>query len=108
MTREATQHARTDALTGLNNRLAFIEAATIALALCKRHARPVALVYLDLDNFKQVNDARGHAEGDYVLRKCAATMLAQSRITDIAARLGGDEFVIFLPETGREEAFAFC
>lgn len=108
VTEKASQHARTDALTGLNNRLAFIEAANIALTLCKRHVRPVALVYFDLDNFKQVNDTHGHTQGDNMLRKCATILLEQTRETDVAARLGGDEFVIFLPETSHQEGFSFC
>jgi diguanylate cyclase (GGDEF)-like protein len=104
--RKEQSHSRTDSLTGLKNRLAFIEQARVALALCKRYARPVSLAYIDLDNFKNVNDSLGHARGDALLQKCG-TMIAESlRASDIAARIGGDEFVVFLPETNAENALA--
>jgi diguanylate cyclase (GGDEF)-like protein len=90
---------RTDTLTGLSNRRAFIDAAKIAVQLCRRHARPVALAYIDLDNFKHVNDSLGHDVGDDYLRKCAAVIHDSLRASDLAARIGGDEFVVFLPET---------
>ena len=104
--RKESANNRTDALTGLKNRLGFIEQSSLALSLCTRHARPVALAYLDLDNFKQVNDSLGHARGDVVLQKCGSVIAQSLRTTDIAARFGGDEFVIFLPETTAENAVA--
>ena len=103
--RDEQSQSRTDPLTGLDNRKAFVEKAGVALAVCKRYAHPVALAYIDLDNFKQVNDSRGHARGDELLRKCAAIIGRSLRTSDIAARLGGDEFVVFLPETTAESAW---
>ena len=90
--------SRTDPLTGLNNRRAFLDMAELALALCKRRGGPVSLAYLDLDNFKHVNDAFGHECGDQLLRQCSTLISQQIRASDIAARLGGDEFAVFLPD----------
>lgn len=95
---------RTDHLTGLKNRLGFIEHATAALSLCNRHGRPVALAYIDLDNFKDVNDSLGHARGDDLLRTCGRLIGESLRASDIAARLGGDEFAVFLPEASADSA----
>jgi diguanylate cyclase (GGDEF)-like protein len=104
--RKERSHSRTDYLTGLRNRLAFVEQASFALLLCKRNARPVALAYIDLDNFKNVNDSLGHARGDALLQKCGTVITESLRETDISARIGGDEFVVFLPETNAENAVA--
>ncbi|MGA7181116.1 MAG: GGDEF domain-containing protein [Thiobacillaceae bacterium] len=102
--RKEQSHSRTDYLTGLRNRLAFVEQARLTLSLCRRNARPVALAYIDLDNFKSVNDSLGHARGDALLQKCGTVIAESLRATDIAARIGGDEFVVFLPETKAEDA----
>lgn len=101
-------NSRTDILTGLRNRLAFSEQASMALSLCKRSARPVALAYIDLDNFKNVNDSLGHARGDTLLQTCGKVITESLRATDIAARIGGDEFVVLLPETTADDAVALC
>lgn len=98
--------SRTDALTGLNNRRGFTDYATAALSLCRRHHRPVALAYIDLNKFKQINDTLGHARGDALLTACGRLIGEFSRESDIAARLGGDEFAVFLPETNAENALA--
>ncbi len=98
----------TDVLTGLRTRRAFVDQAGSTLALCKRYQRPVALAYLDLDNFKNVNDSLGHAQGDALLGKIGSVIASSLRATDIAARIGGDEFVILLPETDAAKAAAFC
>ena len=98
--------SRTDALTGLKNRRAFVEDANIVLSRCRRHAHPVSLAFIDLDDFKRVNDSLGHAAGDDCLRKCGEVIRESMRAGDIAARLGGDEFVIFLPETTARQAAA--
>ena len=96
--------ARNDALTGLRNRHGFFEAASGPLALCTRHGRPVALVFIDLDHFKRANDTLGHAAGDDLLREGGRIVQASIRGSDIAARLGGDEFVVLLPETSAGDA----
>ncbi|HEU5089986.1 MAG TPA: GGDEF domain-containing protein, partial [Roseiflexaceae bacterium] len=96
--------ARYDALTGLLNRFGFDEAATVEIRRALRARRPLAIAYVDLDNFKQVNDRLGHSAGDRLLAALAATMRQSLRITDIVARIGGDEFVLLLPETGDEAA----
>ncbi len=91
--------SRTDALTGLPNRLSFQNHAGILLSFCTRKKLPVSLAFIDLDNFKQVNDGFGHHEGDRILIKAAEILAANFRSSDLLARLGGDEFVIFLPDT---------
>ena len=96
--------SRVDALTGLANRRALHEQADLVLALARRHARPTTLVYIDLDNFKAVNDSQGHAAGDELLRTVADRLRASVRVSDIVARLGGDELALLLPETDRAAA----
>ncbi len=91
--------ARTDGLTGTLNGRAFREEAMSMLGLAARHGRPIALAYIDLDNFKTVNDTLGHDEGDRALKIVAAVLRESVRHTDIVARLGGDEFALLLPET---------
>jgi len=88
--------SRTDGLTGLLNRRAFHESLDLRLTQQRRHERPGALLYIDLDNFKAVNDVRGHAEGDAALRALADYLTEKSRAGDLVARLGGDEFAIVL------------
>ncbi|MBK8171256.1 MAG: diguanylate cyclase [Sandaracinaceae bacterium] len=96
--------ARTDVLTSLSNRLAFFEAVERELERTKRTKRALSLAYIDLDHFKQVNDERGHEEGDRVLCAVAQCMRDVVRALDVPARLGGDEFALLLPETGSEGA----
>jgi diguanylate cyclase (GGDEF)-like protein len=96
--------SRTDPLTSLLNIRAFYEEAAWILALCRRKGRPVTLAYLDLDNFKAVNDAMGHHAGDDLLRRVAALLRASTRPTDLCARLGGDEFAVLLPEVDPRDA----
>ena len=95
---------RTDPLTGVGNRRAFLELAGLSLALSKRHGEAASLAYLDLDNFKHVNDAFGHDYGDQLLRHCSTLIVQRLRSSDTVARLGGDEFAIFLPETDAKSA----
>jgi diguanylate cyclase (GGDEF)-like protein len=90
--------AMTDALTNLRNSRGFYEIGVYEFVRHKRARKPLALAYIDVDNFKEVNDTLGHAEGDHVL-KSIAQLLASGRSTDIPGRMGGDEFVILLPET---------
>jgi diguanylate cyclase (GGDEF)-like protein len=88
-----------DQLTGVSNRNSFFILAEQLLIQAKRYNRPFTLAFIDLDNFKLVNDRHGHHEGDRVLVTVAAIMQASLRHADIVARIGGDEFVVLLPET---------
>lgn len=96
--------ARVDPLTGALNQRAFDEESARVLALAQREGRPVSLAYLDLDRFKSVNDSRGHAEGDRLLRLVVDTIRGSVRTYDLVARLGGDEFAILVPFAGAPEA----
>ena len=91
--------ARLDGLTGVMNGFAFTESAETILRIADRFDRTTAIGYIDLDNFKRVNDTLGHAEGDQVLKTVASVLLSSVRKADLVGRLGGDEFVVLLPET---------
>ena len=99
---ELRHHAEFDPLTNLANRNLFFQRLTDTLASAKRFNYTVALLYLDLDGFKQVNDRLGHSEGDNVLIEVAYRLRCGVREVDTAARLGGDEFVIILNGTSKE------
>jgi len=88
--------SRTDALTGLLNRGAFMDALKRFLSRLKRDGGNAVLMYVDLDNFKIVNDVRGHQAGDDLLLKIRDILTQQTRPTDMIARLGGDEFAVYL------------
>jgi diguanylate cyclase (GGDEF)-like protein len=92
--------SRTDGLTGLRNTRGFYELAATEIARSNRYRRPLTLAYVDLDNFKEVNDRYGHARGDEVLVVAARALRRASRSTDVVGRLGGDEFAVLLSETG--------
>ncbi len=96
--------AHHDALTGLANRSLFDDRLTQALAAAERDARGVAVLFLDLDRFKTVNDTLGHAFGDQLLKATAERITAVVRRGDTVARLGGDEFAVVLPEVTNEHA----
>ena len=96
--------AESDALTDLINRRGFERELGRALAYAKRYATPAALLYLDLDGFKQVNDRHGHAAGDAVLKAVAMLLARHVRASDVVARLGGDEFVLLLWNLGEADA----
>lgn len=85
-----------DALTGLYNRLMLYELLKQALERAKRNRRKLALLFIDLDGFKQINDTLGHAAGDRLLQKVASRLKASMRAADPVARIGGDEFVAIL------------
>lgn len=91
------QVARTDGLTGLANRRAFDLALGAALTTARETGRPFCVALVDLDHFKQVNDAHGHAVGDDVLRGAARALRAASRESDVVARYGGEEFTVIMP-----------
>jgi diguanylate cyclase (GGDEF)-like protein len=99
--------ARLDPLTGIHNGRAFSEEAERFLALAKRKEQPVTVVFIDLDDFKKVNDAHGHSGGDRILCAVAQTLLKCTRPYDLVARLGGDEFCVLLPDTGAAAARGF-
>lgn len=96
--------ARTDGLTTLLNRRAFTEILEQEIERSSRHALAFTLVYLDIDNFKQVNDKFGHAAGDRLLKEIAIVLVQQVRVTDYQCRLGGDEFAILMPQTSQAQA----
>lgn len=96
--------ALSDPLTGLANRRAFDEAITREVARTARLCRPLSLLVLDLDRFKQVNDTYGHPTGDDVLNGLATLLARVCRRGDLPARLGGDEFAVLLPHTGLDQA----
>ncbi len=96
-----------DELTGLANRASLFEYGQRDVAHCRRAGRPITAVFIDLDEFKQVNDRCGHAEGDRVLRAAAKCVRENTRAGDLTARLGGDEFVVLAPEMNREIAEHF-
>ncbi|HZE60216.1 MAG TPA: diguanylate cyclase [Burkholderiales bacterium] len=96
---EAIQSAaQIDVLTGLANRALFDERLKLAAARCRRQGGQLAVLYLDLDRFKQVNDSLGHAAGDVLLKDFAARLRQSVRATDTVARFGGDEFVLLLED----------
>lgn len=92
------QDAYCDALTGIGNRRRFTEALELAAREADRHRAPLALVVLDVDHFKSVNDTYGHAAGDTVLCSIAETLAAGIRPADTVCRVGGEEFAILMPE----------
>jgi diguanylate cyclase (GGDEF)-like protein/PAS domain S-box-containing protein len=97
------QLARSDSLTGIANRRLFGELLPMALERARRHQACIAIAYLDIDHFKQINDSSGHAIGDEVLREFARRLLANVRATDTVARLSGDEFVILFEDVAGEQ-----
>jgi diguanylate cyclase (GGDEF)-like protein len=96
---QASALARSDDLTGIANRRGFFEFVDRELARARRYSRSLTVVYIDIDDFKRVNDRFGHDAGDRLLRGVAATIERSLRSVDVVGRLGGDEFVILLPET---------
>lgn len=96
-----------DSLTGALNRRSFFDLAEHEINRSRRYDLPFTVAYIDLDNFKSINDTLGHRTGDEVLITVVSTIRTNMRSTDILARFGGDEFVILLPETSGESASTF-
>ncbi len=93
------KRARIDALTGLNNRAAMDDALVAATAAFRRTGHPVALLMIDVDHFKGINDTHGHGVGDDVIRRVGASIRANCRPYDVACRFGGDEFGVILAQS---------
>jgi diguanylate cyclase (GGDEF)-like protein len=106
-TAELAEQARRDALTGLLNHAAFGSAVDEELYRARRYERGLTLVYVDLDDFKRINDTFGHPEGDRVLRRVAALLTESLRASDLAGRMGGDEFAVCLIESDLETGGRF-
>jgi diguanylate cyclase (GGDEF)-like protein len=108
--RKALEHerelAQTDYLTGAINPRFFFEFLQMEIDRSQRYAHPFTLAYIDIDNFKAINDRFGHITGDRVLSRMVERARQNLRKTDLVARLGGDEFALLLPETGQESAQA--
>lgn len=94
----------TDSLTNIANRRAFDEFTKHELSRARRFSQPVTIVYLDVDNFKYINDHLGHTVGDTLLQKVATVLRNNARVSDVVARIGGDEFCILLTETDSHRA----
>ncbi len=95
-------NARKDSLTGVGNSRAFLELANVELNHARRNQTTLAVAYLDIDDFKRVNDRYGHGIGDSVLAAVADTIRKWIRATDVVARLGGDEFAVLFSDTSPE------
>jgi diguanylate cyclase (GGDEF)-like protein/PAS domain S-box-containing protein len=101
---ELERRAHTDSLTGLANRGHFMELAEVELARAMRYGSPYAVLLLDIDHFKVINDKHGHKAGDAVLQALAEIMRSTLREVDIIGRIGGEEFAVLLPETDTAQA----
>jgi len=102
--RRLDQLACQDALTNVENRRSFYRVTQAELNRCRRYRRPFAVAYIDIDNFKVVNDTQGHHAGDSLLREVAIALQQHTRNVDTVGRIGGDEFAVLLPETDAEGA----
>ena len=96
--------ARTDFLTGMNNRRSFYHLCETSFRLARRHGQDLAVILFDIDRFKRINDAHGHAVGDEVIRTLARIVASTGRESDVAGRVGGEEFAILLPHTDAKNA----
>ena len=101
---QAETLARTDFLTGMNNRRSFYHLCDPPFKLARRHGQNLAVIMFDIDRFKKINDTYGHAVGDDVLRNLSRIVSDTCRDSDVAGRVGGEEFAILLPHTNAENA----
>jgi diguanylate cyclase (GGDEF)-like protein len=99
-----SRNARIDSLTGAANSRAFYEEADLQLYGLQRYSRPFAVLYLDVDNLKALNDRKGHSSGDEALKATVSTLRQSLRLVDTVARLGGDEFAVLLSEVDESTA----
>ena len=104
----ARSEALRDSLSGLGNHRAFQEEMERQWATATRHNQPLALAIVDLDDFKKINDSRGHAVGDAIIRAAGTTIATYLRRSDRAFRIGGDEFAIIMPGTDADKATPRC
>ncbi len=102
------QQARKDTLTGLPNRRVFDEQIPNIIEQARRHNHGLTLATMDLDNFKQVNDTKGHLYGDTVLKLVTKTLQKEIRLSDLLVRMGGDEFILVLTDTEQKAAINLC
>ena len=93
-----------DSLTGIYNRRKIEDVLMFELERAKRYGKPLSILFIDIDNFKDINDTYGHRKGDQVLRRVASLIRQELRSTDYVGRFGGEEFLVILPETRPEEA----
>lgn len=108
-TRQLEELSRIDPLTGLLNRRSLVAAIRREIALAQRHSEPISLVYLDINNFKEINDNNGHKRGDEVLASIGNILESTVRSSDSCFRIGGDEFCVLLPQCAKEDAeIIFC
>src|ERR1700687_2965400 len=103
MSVQMTHFAQHDVVTNLPNRLLLVDRITQAISLARRQGRSIAVLFLDLDRFKSINDSLGHATGDLLLQSISKRIVADVRGSDTVSRLGGDEFVILLSEIAHPE-----
>jgi len=108
MSLQMTHTAQHDVVTNLPNRLLLNDRISQSIALARRQNRPIAVIFLDLDHFKNINDSLGHPAGDELLQSVSKRLLACVRGSDTVSRQGGDEFAILLPEIAHAEDAATC
>ena len=102
---KAIKESTHDNLTGLFNKIYFQDTLNQHLSLSERNNTELSILFLDIDDFKEINDTFGHHSGDVILKSIAHTIKQELRTSDIAARFGGDEFVILMPNTHKTNAF---
>ena len=102
--RKLSAEAATDSLTGVHNRRSLLHRASNELMRGRRYGRPLSLLMMDLDHFKEINDNYGHQWGDEVLKQVVVMAQSALRVTDMLGRYGGEEFAVLMPETSTEEA----